>query len=85
MKKTLILFTLLCAASALNGMDPTSLYELRRTGPEKMGSFAQLPKELHEEIKRDAIKKSAQTNELVTVSEVVREMLEKKYMKDDGK
>ena len=40
-------------------------------------------KELHEEIKREAIKRSVQINELVTVSEVVREMLEKKFMKNE--
>jgi hypothetical protein len=35
MKKLTLLFTLLCAANALNGMEPTSLYELQRTGPER--------------------------------------------------
>ena len=34
MKKVVLLFTILCAG-ALNSMDPTSLYELRRTGPEQ--------------------------------------------------
>lgn len=41
-----------------------------------------ITKELHEEIKREAIKRSAQKNELITVSEVIREMLDKKFMKN---
>ena len=41
-----------------------------------------IPKELHEEIKREAIKRSAQTNEMISVSKIVREILDKKFMKD---
>ena len=40
-------------------------------------------KELHEEIKREAIKRSFQKNELITVSEVIREMLEEKFIKNE--
>jgi hypothetical protein len=40
-------------------------------------------KELHEEIKREAIKKSIQKNELITVSEIIREMLEEKFIKNE--
>jgi hypothetical protein len=58
MKRITLLLTLLCA-SALNGMDPTSLYELRRTGPEnpqpELGTFGYLPSELLEKIIQDAI------------------------------
>lgn len=42
-----------------------------------------IPKELHEEIKREAIKRSAQKNELITVSEVIREMLEERFIKNE--
>jgi hypothetical protein len=41
MKKITLLFTILCA-SALNGMDPTSLYELRRTGQKSATSDFQI-------------------------------------------
>jgi hypothetical protein len=63
MKKIALLFTLtLVGAGALNGMDPTSLYELRRTGPEnpqpELGTFGHLPPELHEKIIQDAIASS---------------------------
>lgn len=42
-----------------------------------------ISKELHEEIKREAIKRSSQKNEFITVSDVVREMLEKKFLKNE--
>ena len=41
-----------------------------------------ISKELHEEIKKEAIRRSVQTNELVTASEVAREILEKKLLKN---
>lgn len=50
MKKTALLFTILCAGQ-LYGMDPTSLDELRRTGPQCIGD---LPKELQEQITQNA-------------------------------
>ena len=37
-----------------------------------------IPKELHEKIKTEAINQSVKTNELITVSQVIRELLEKK-------
>lgn len=42
-----------------------------------------IPKELHDKIKNEAIKKSVQTNELVTVSEIIRELLEIKFGKNE--
>jgi hypothetical protein len=37
-------------------------------------------KELHEKIKTEAIKRSLETNELITVSQVIRELLEEKFI-----
>ena len=42
-----------------------------------------VPKELFEEIKKDAIKKSFEKNEFISVSGIIREMIEKKYMKNE--
>ena len=38
-----------------------------------------IQKELHEKIKTEAINKSVKTNELITVSQVIRDVLEKKF------
>lgn len=38
-----------------------------------------IPKELHEKIKTEAINQSVKTNELITVSHVIREILDKKF------
>lgn len=42
-----------------------------------------IPKELHEKIKKEAINKSVKTNEIVTVSEIIRELLEAKFNKNE--
>lgn len=44
-----------------------------------------VPMELFEEIKKDAIKISFEKSEFISVSGIIREMLEKKYNKNDGK
>lgn len=42
-----------------------------------------MSKELHEEVKREAIRRSSEKNEFISVAEVIREMLEKKFMKNE--
>ena len=41
-----------------------------------------MSRELHEELKREAIKRSSEKNDFISVAEVVREILEKKFMKN---
>lgn len=67
MQKILLLLTILCA-SQLYGMEPTSLYELRRSGPEQkgnLGAFEQLPKELRQEIVKIALASSTTADQAI--------------------
>ncbi len=41
-----------------------------------------MSKELHEELKREAIKRSSEKNNFISVAEVIREILEKKFIKN---
>jgi hypothetical protein len=67
MRKLLLLVCTIVCSSTLNGMDPTSLCELRRTGQEL--SYQALPKELKQEIITTAFADALATSN--TVDEVI--------------
>ena len=65
MKKIALLFTLtLACAGQLYGMDPTSLYELRRTGAE---NIRELPRDVRQEIINTALATSTNIDDTIAM------------------